>query len=62
MNNHNDENNLEDVSLGVEVNHHYDTIERDYVQMSLGGIYKRNIDNQEYQLTEYLEDINQAVF
>lgn len=62
MNDHNDESNLEDVSLGVEVNHHYDTIERDYVQMSLGGIYKRNIDNQEYQLTEYLEDINQAVF
>lgn len=62
MNNHNDENNLEDVSLGIEVNHHYDTIERDYVQMSLGGVYKRNADNQEYQLTEYLEDINQAVF
>ena len=49
-------------NLGVEVDHHYDAIERDYVQMSLGGIYRKKSDDEEYQLIEYLEDINQAVF
>lgn len=49
-------------NLGIQVGHHYDAIERDYVQMSLGGMYKKKSDNEEYQLIEYLEDINQAVF
>ena len=46
---------------GIEVDHHYG-IERDYVQLALGGVYKNRSDNKEYQLVEYLEDINQAVF
>ena len=49
-------------NVGVEVNNHYDTIERSYVQMILGGIYINKTNNNEYQLIEYLEDINQAVF
>lgn len=53
---------LDEKKLGVEVGHHFDAIERDYVQMTLGGVYKRNSSGQEYQLLEYLEDINQAVF
>ena len=62
MNTHEDEFDLNDKKLGVEVSHHFDTIERDYVQMTLGGVYKREADDQEYQLVEYLEDINQAIF
>ena len=57
-----DDFDLNDKNLGVEVSHHFDAIERDYVQMTLGGVYKREADDQEYQLVEYLEDINQAVF
>lgn len=57
-----DEFGLNNKNLGVEVDHHFDAIERDYVQMTLGGVYKRQVDDQEYQLVEYLEDINQAVF
>ncbi len=46
---------------GIEVDHHYG-IERDYVQLALGGVYKNRSDEQDYQLVEYLDDINQAVF
>lgn len=49
-------------NVGIEVNNHYDTIERNYVQMILGGIYVNKANSNEYQLIEYLEDINQAVF
>lgn len=62
MNTYEDEYSLIDNKLGVEVNHHFDSIERDYIQMTLGGVYKRVSDNKEYQLVEYLENINQAVF
>ena len=62
VNAHEDEFDLNNKNLGVEVDHHFDAIERDYVQMTLGGVYKREADDQEYQLVEYLEDINQAVF
>lgn len=62
MNTYEDEYSLIDNKLGVEVNHHFDAIERDYIQMTLGGVYKRVSDDKEYQLVEYLDDINQAVF
>ena len=35
---------------------------RDYIQMVLGGIYRNKTDKDEYQLIEYLDDLNQAVF
>lgn len=35
---------------------------RDTIQMVLGGIYRNKTDNQEYQLIEYLTDLNEAVF
>lgn len=59
--NDNDFNEIK-APLGIEVNNHFNTIERDYVQMTLGGIYINKKDGQEYQLIEYLDDINQAVF
>lgn len=62
MNDHEDKDDLINEKLGFKVGHHYDSIERDYVQMLLGGIYKNRSEGQDYQLIEYLEDINQAVF
>ncbi|MGP5790096.1 Mu transposase C-terminal domain-containing protein [Psychrobacter celer] len=44
---------------------HFDTnskYSRDHIQMVLGGIYRNKTDNDEYQLIEYLDDLNQAVF
>ncbi|MGP5687075.1 Mu transposase C-terminal domain-containing protein [Psychrobacter glacincola] len=44
---------------------HFDTsskYSRDHIQMVLGGIYRNKADNDEYQLIEYLDDLNQAVF
>ena len=58
----NDDYELVNENLGVQVDHHYDNIERNYIQMSLGGVYRRKSNSEEYQLMEYLEDINQAVF
>ena len=58
----NDDYKLVNENLGVQVDHHYDNIERNYIQMSLGGVYRRKSNSEEYQLMEYLEDINQAVF
>ncbi|WP_158676694.1 Mu transposase C-terminal domain-containing protein [Psychrobacter sp. Marseille-P5312] len=43
---------------------HFDTsskYRRDHIQMVLGGIYRNKTDD-EYQLIEYLDDLNQAVF
>lgn len=58
----NDEESTINKPLGVEVENHYNTIERGYVQMVIGGIYINKQDSNEYQLIEYLSDINQAVF
>ena len=62
MNVYDNNDELIDKNFGLQVDHHFDNIERNYIRMSLGGVYRRKSDNEEYQLIEYLEDINQAVF
>lgn len=51
--------------IGLRMSSHFDTnskYSRDHIQMVLGGIYRNKTDNDEYQLIEYLDDLNQAVF
>lgn len=51
--------------IGLRMSSHFDTsskYSRDHIQMVLGGIYRNKADNDEYQLIEYLDDLNQAVF
>ena len=51
--------------IGLRMSTHFDTsspYSRDHIQMVLGGIYRNKSDDDEYQLIEYLDDLNQAVF
>ena len=51
--------------IGLRMSTHFDTsspYSRNHIQMVLGGIYRNKSDNDEYQLIEYLDDLNQAVF
>ena len=36
--------------------------ERSYVQLALGGVYTNRQDKQDYQLIEFMDDMNQALF
>lgn len=58
----NEENKKITTPSGVNIANQYKTIKRDYVQMIIGGIYINKTDGKEYQLIEYLDDINQAIF
>lgn len=52
-------------TIGLRMSSHFDTsskYSRDHIQMVLGGIYRNKTDDDEYQLIEYLDDLNQAVF
>lgn len=58
-------NQLVTKPIGLKMSSHFDTgneYSRDYIHMVLGGIYRNKTDNLEYQLIEYLDDLNQAVF
>ncbi|MGP5297449.1 Mu transposase C-terminal domain-containing protein [Psychrobacter faecalis] len=51
--------------IGLRMSSHFDTsskYSRNHIQMVLGGIYRNKTDDDEYQLIEYLDDLNQAVF
>lgn len=57
----NEENERPTAPLQIKQEHYYG-IERDYIQLTLGGIYRNRTDGEEYQLIEYLTDLSQAVF
>lgn len=51
--------------IGLRMSSHFDTsskYSRNHIQMVLGGIYRNKTDDDEYQLIEYLDDLNRAVF
>ena len=51
--------------IGLRMSSHFDTssqYSRNHIQMVLGGLYRNKSDGNEYQLIEYLDDLNQAVF
>ena len=51
--------------IGLRMSSHFDTssqYSRNHIQMVLGGLYRNKSYGNEYQLIEYLDDLNQAVF